>query len=138
MEKLEDEGYLKLPPLQATKSYRKRKIDITDRTDPGESIKGRVDEYGKIKISEVKADTIGLWNEYVQRYHYLEYRTPFGLHQKYFITGYRGQILGCILYTGASWALECRDRWIGWTARQRMGNLHRVINNSRYLIFRLV
>ncbi len=134
LEKLEDEGYLKLPPLHITKSYRKRKIDITERTDPDEYVKGRVDQYGKIKISKVKAETTGLWNEYVQRYHYLGYRAPFGLHQKYFITGPRDQILGCVLYTSSSWALECRDQWIGWGFRQRVRNLHRIINNSRFLI----
>jgi len=134
LEKLEDEGYLKLPPLHITKPYRKRKIDITERTDPDEYIKGRVDQYGKIKISKGKAETTGLWNEYVQRYHYLGYKAPFGLHQKYFITGHRDQILGCILYSSSSWALECRDQWIGWGARQRVRNLYRVINNSRFLI----
>jgi len=70
LENLQEVGYVKLPPLHISKPYKKRKIDITERTNPGESIQGRVDRYGKIKISKVKADTIGLWNEYVHRYHY--------------------------------------------------------------------
>ena len=28
-----------------------------------------------------------------------------------------------------------RDRWIGWNPQVRLGNLPRVINNSRFLIF---
>lgn len=134
LEKLHEAGYVKLPPLNIRKFHNKRKIAITAQTDAGESVQGRVDQYGKIKISTVEADTRGLWNEYVHRYHYLGYKAPFGLHQKYFIIGHRGQILGCMLYSSSAWALECRDQWIGWGVRQRVRNLHRIINNSRFLI----
>lgn len=134
LEKLEDVGYLKLPPVKITNVYRKRQIEDTRRSDAGETIKGRIDQYGEIKIIGVEGEAIGLWNEYVHRYHYLGYRSSFGLHQKYFITGNRDEILGCILYTSASWAVECRDRWIGWGERQRMRNLHLLINNSRFLL----
>jgi hypothetical protein len=43
--------------------------------------------------------------------------------------------LGCILLSGAAKVLRERDRWIGWSDRQRLANLPWVVNNSRFLIF---
>jgi hypothetical protein len=43
--------------------------------------------------------------------------------------------LGCVLLAGAARAIAVRDRWIGWNAPARRDNLHRVVNNSRFLIF---
>ena len=41
-----------------------------------------------------------LWNEYLDRYHYLGYSKPFGCSIRYFIICDKG-VLGCILVTGA-------------------------------------
>ncbi|MBW1834990.1 MAG: DUF4338 domain-containing protein, partial [Deltaproteobacteria bacterium] len=43
--------------------------------------------------------------------------------------------LGCVLFSGAAKSMGTRDRWIGWTEKQRLNNLAWVINNSRFLIF---
>ena len=76
----------------------------------------------------------GLWNGYVARYHYLGYKKPFGYVQRYFIEA-GSHRLGCILLSGPAKALTARDRWIGWSERQRLKNLPWVLNNSRFLIF---
>lgn len=39
------------------------------------------------------------------------------------------------MFAGAAKALAVRDRWIGWTEKQRLRNLAWVINNTRFLIF---
>ena len=52
---------------------------------------------------------------------------------RYFITSDRG-ILGCIMFCGASKSLKLRDKWIGWTTRQKARNQGWVINNNRFLI----
>ena len=76
-----------------------------------------------------------LWNEFVDRYHYLGYRHPIGSHQRYFIVDTKGRKLGCMLFSFASHILPNRDQWIGWNDKARRKRLDRVINNSRYLIF---
>ena len=101
--------------------------------DPGELIQGRIDQWGDVTINKVSRGQLSLWNEYVQRYHYLGYKIPFGLHLRYFIVSGE-RILGCMLYTASAWALECRDKWIGWTYEQKERNLYRIINQSRFLI----
>lgn len=135
LEKLEAQGHITLPPLRTEQIRRDVKIAIMQRSDPGESLSGSIDQYGGVKIRRAEKRDLGLWNEYVHRYHYLGYRICFGLHQKYFIELDTHQAVGCLLYTVAAWALECRDKWIGWTYDQRYRNLNKVINNSRFLIF---
>jgi hypothetical protein len=78
-----------------------------------------------------------LWNRYVERYHPLGYKKPFGYFARYFIESAEHR-LGCILLSGAAKALRARERWIGWNDRQRLANLPSVANNSRFLIFPLV
>jgi Druantia protein DruA len=76
-----------------------------------------------------------LWNELVERYHYLGYRVPVGGNLRYFVHSVSSQrILGCLLWSSPAWKMAPRDRWIGWTNEQRSRNLQLVVNNSRFLI----
>ena len=137
LEKLEAEGYFRLPAKQ--EEYQRNRpgkiISLTSRTDPSPDIDCKLKELGSVRVRVVNDKKwSGLWNEYVLRYHYLGYKRPFGYFLRYFVVSDRG-LLGCILFSGASKALTVRDRWIGWTERQRLRNLAWVINNARFLIF---
>ncbi len=46
----------------------------------------------------------------------------------------RGQILALLGFGAAAWKVAPRDRWVGWSRRTREQNLHRVVNNARFLI----
>lgn len=88
-------------------------------------------------ISSALSDRVSahcLWNEYVERYHYLGYKRSFGAHQRYFILSHNEQLLGCILFAASVWALEVRDQWIGWTKTDRSKRLNLVVNNNRIYI----
>ena len=135
LEKLEAQGEIKLPEVRKQKIREGVKISITKRSDLRESLFGSIDQYGALEIRGVEKEELGLWNEYIHRYHYLGYKIPFGLHQRYFIVLDKMQTIGCMLYTVAAWAVECRDKWIGWTYDERYRNLNKIINNSRFLIF---
>lgn len=73
-------------------------------------------------------------NDALARYHPLGYNKPFGYWARYFIESAE-HWLGCLLLSGAAKALSARERWIGWSERERLANLPWVINNSRFLIF---
>jgi len=77
---------------------------------------------------------VGLWNEYVERFHPLGYKGAFGYRLRYFLRS-GSQRLGCILLGGAAKAIAVRDCWIGWNEPARLRNLPWVVNNSRFLIF---
>ncbi|MEK6616260.1 MAG: IS4 family transposase, partial [Bacteroidota bacterium] len=82
-------------------------------------------------------DQQNLWNGYVEKYHYLSYKRPFGPHLRYFITSRKlqDQYLGCLLFAPAALSLKPRDEWIGWSDADRKKRINLVINNSRFLIF---
>jgi hypothetical protein len=135
LRKLESQGVIKLPAKRSKGGSKDQRITPTLQTDaPGEIILD-LSQVG-IWVQPVRESAqIRLWNEYVERYHFLGYKRPFGAHQRYFILSDQGQPLGCVLFAAAAWALEARDQWIGWTRIDRSKRLHLVVNNTRFLIF---
>ncbi len=107
------------------------------RTDAESPLVGTVSVFEPIELEAVrKSDDAHLWNEYVQRYHSLGYKTPFGAHQRYFIVsrtqaGYKR--LGCLLFAASAWALADRDNWIGWSKADRSQRLCRE-NHWQFMI----
>ncbi len=53
---------------------------------------------------------------------------------KYWVVSEHAGRLGGLSFHAASWHEQARDDFIGWSARARVHNLHRVINNARFLI----
>lgn len=135
LEKLETQGVLSLPEKQLSSGWGQKHIPQTNQTEAGELLEGSVGNLGPFSLVPVtEKEDIGLWNEYVSRYHYLGYKQPFGCHQRYFITSEHGK-LGCLLFSGAAKALRERDKWLGWSKDERLRNLGFVVNNSRFLMF---
>ncbi|MDP6526898.1 MAG: DUF4338 domain-containing protein [Kiritimatiellia bacterium] len=137
LEELERNGELQLPARQKRpKTERVRGAEHTPRTAaPDEAVVGKLGDVSPVRLDLVEEkDRAKLWNEYLDRYHYLEYRKPFGCTLRYFIGCERGW-LGCVLVAGAAKAIKTRDEWIGWSKQRRQQNLPWVINNTRLLIF---
>lgn len=125
LEKLEAGGFVRLPGkregYQGKRSL--KPIFLTSRTEPRDDIVGNLSELGSVRVEVIKdKKSRGLCNEYISRYHYLGYKKPFGYFQRYFVVSERG-LLGCIMFAGAAKALAVRDKWIGWTEKQRLRNL---------------
>ena len=89
-----------------------------------------------ISIEKVtQKEEIKLWNEWVDRYHYLGYRRPIGTHLRYFIYSEKKEKLGCLIFSFPLLSLPCRDNWIGWNEKERKRHLNLILNNNRFLIF---
>jgi hypothetical protein len=135
LEKLESQGFLKLPAKQVSSRKGLRKPCLTERSEPQPQIEGGIRDVGPVRLEVVRErQETELWNEYVNRYHYLGYKRPFGCFARYFVESERGR-LGCLLFAGAAKSLGKRDRWIGWSASSRLRNLGWVVNNTRFVIF---
>lgn len=136
LEKLESSGLIRLPEKRFSIKLKPKSVCLTDRTDPPRhEVCGKLSDIDSIRLTVVSTkEAKGLWNEYMQRYHYLGYKRPFGFRLRYFIESEQG-LLGCILLAGSAKGLGVRDRWIGWSYRQRLNNLPWVVNNTRFLIF---
>ena len=131
--KLQAQGLLRLPKKRVVRRSKQR-IGTTGRTDPRPAIHGSLSDVGTLRLEPIEGAGKKLFNEYLQRYHPLGYRQPFGYRMRYFIETDRGK-LGCLLLSGAAKSLGARDRWIGWTESQRLQRLAWVVNLSRHLIF---
>jgi hypothetical protein len=135
LERLNSEGKIELPEKRNLGNRTSRRVIPTAKTDAPADITGNLADVGAELKLVLDRYEVSLWNQYVERYHTLGYRLPFGAHQRYFILSDRSQPLGCILFSAAAWALEARDQWIGWTQTDRSKRLHLVVNNTRFLIF---
>src|SRR3989442_7116842 len=132
---LEAKGLLKLPAKPVFKGS-KQKVVLGQQSNPEPEVKGTVRDHAPIEVVPVRArEPMRLWNEYVERYHPLGFKRPWGAHQRYFIKGRGEQRLGCLMFGAAAWALAQRDQWIGWTERDRAQRLNWVVANTRFLIF---
>ena len=74
-----------------------------------------------------------LWNEYIDRYHYLGYQPLPGAQLRYFACANQG-VLALLGFGAAAWKTAPRDRFVGWSDEQRRIRLHLVVNNARFLI----
>jgi len=135
LERLEAQGLVRLPQRRPRVRRRPSAPSATRQTDAGAPVTGVLGELGGVGLGVVEgAEETALWNEYVERYHYLGYRSPAGCRLRYFVESGRGR-LGCVLLGGAARAIAVRDRWIGWTRAQRLRHLGWVVNNTRFLVF---
>ena len=140
LRKLEANGWVNLPkekhPMARTHS-RKETITVSTATEPETELGASVSTHSPIELEPVrKREEIRLWNEYIERYHMLGYKRPFGAHQRYFIWSRSlNRRLGCMLFAASAWALAERDAWIGWNKQDRAQRLHLIVNNTRFLIF---
>ena len=138
LEKLEREGRLELPAKVESKRRLAARtvpdLPVEDAT-PGPAVECELGCVQPVWLERVEDEgTTALWNAFVQRYHGLGYKPPFGCSLRYFIGSRHGR-LGCLLLASGARALRSRDEWIGWSAPQRLSNLPWVINNSRFLVF---
>ena len=135
MLRLQKDGLITLPVSQIPNPRQRARYEPTPATDPQLEIDQPVHELPPLRIEIVlgQGPQSRLWNEFMARYHYLGY-TPLSGHQMRYQV-YAGDTLVALLGFGASaWKLADRERLIGWTGEQRQRNLHKVINNTRFLI----
>jgi len=132
MLRMQEDGLIELPkPLRAKAVI--RKIKFTPATDPQDSILCPVNQLPHLQLQMVNKTNSSLWNEYIERYHYLGYTPLPGAQLRYFITA-NGQILALTGFGAAAWQTSPRDKFIGWDHEQRKRNLHLIVNNARFLI----
>lgn len=138
LQRLKDRGWLSsLPSIRRTTPRGPRIVVLNHESDPQSPILGSVAAYAPLEFDLISdAASRALFRQYIQRYHYLGYRVPFGAQLRYFVRSQRlpERILACLLFSSAAWKMAPRDRWIGWRDQARSLNLARVVSNSRFLI----
>jgi hypothetical protein len=127
------EGLIELPAprhkVNPCRSFARR----TPQAEPEPLLEAAVHELTGLRLAVVERTGSALWNEYIDRYHYLGYKPLPGAQLRYF--AYAGErLVGLLGFGAAAWKSGPRDEWIGWSRTQRHRNLGGVINNARFPI----
>ena len=131
--RMQDDGLLALPPPLNGNNNGRAYLRRSPQAEPGRPIiepAGRLDLHLDLVASQPESH---LWNEYIDRYHYLGYQPLPGAQLRYFARA-EGQPVALLGFGAAAWTTAPRDSFVGWTPEQRKARLHLVANNARFLI----
>ena len=127
-------GLITLPPPEKGNGNGRCGKKISARSDPDFPVTKNAGQLEKLHLQVITGkNESSLWNEYIQRYHYLGYQPLPGAQIRYFIRS-ENQILGALGFGAAAWKTSPRDQWIGWSHDKRTEKLHLIVNNARFLI----
>lgn len=134
LERLQAEGFLQLPALRQRGGRGPRRPAVPAPGGEPPPIEGAARECEPLELALVEGPAESRrWREWVERYHYLGCRVPFGAHLRYWVRSHDRE-LACLLWTSPAWKMQARDAWIGWSDQQRRRNLQRIVNNGRFLM----
>jgi len=136
LQTLHERGWLPWLSIQP-KKLRPRSTEWDERSDAQAPLTGVIGDYLPVQLQLLdNADDRRLFRQYIQRYHYLGYKMPYGAQLRYFVRSLQPPcpLMACLLFTSAAWKMAPRDAHIGWSQATRQPNLPLIINNSRFLI----
>ena len=132
--RMQNDALIKLPAPLNSNGNSKHVIVKTTQTEPQTPIINPVKELRGVHLELVSTKNDSrLWNEYIDRYHYLGHKTLPGAQLRYFARSDEG-LLALFGFGAAAWKTAPRDNFIGWTPSVRENRLHLIVNNARFLI----
>ncbi len=137
LEGLESSGILRLPSRKGGGRTARPLADDEGADVSPVTMSGKVGEVGPVSLELVQTrQQQRQWRGWVDRYHYLGCKVPFGAHLRYFVrtTRPQPQLVGCLQVSSPAWRMAPRDHWIGWDDTERLRGLQRIVQNSRLLI----
>jgi hypothetical protein len=133
--KLESQGHLRLPPLQVQKRRAPRPVSwLADWRQP-DAWEASLAQIRPVKLEPVSAGSAaaGRWAFYLDQYHYLGLRVV-GENLGYLAMDAHGRDVAAVLFGAPAWRCAPRDEFLEWDDSQRRQQLHRLANNTRFLI----
>lgn len=133
--RMQRDGLIDLPALPAPPPANfQRRVQLSAASDPQPPITQAVHELPDPHTQIVRGRANSrLWNEYIERYHYLGHTPLPGAQLRYFVS-VNAQPVALLGFGAAAWKTAPRDQFIGWNPSQRTARLHLILNNARFLI----
>jgi len=132
MLRMQADGLIQLPSPRRPRPD--PQVHLTCRSDPGITIEQPASTLRPLQLQVVRNKTDSrLWNEYIERYHYLGHKPLPGAQLRYFVHAAE-HLVALLGFGAAAWQTAPRDQFIGWSSALREKNLHLVVNNARFLI----
>jgi hypothetical protein len=87
----------------------------------------------RISVRQVRTEERVRFDQLLEQRHYLHSSRLGGQSLRY-VAEVDGEWVALLAFSGPAPNLKARERWIGWTPRQRARRLGLVVNNSRFLV----
>jgi len=134
--KLERAGCIRLPARRgpSVNGHRNRRVEAP--AAPEQPLCGALRELQPLRVSIVApgSSDVRLFQGLLAHEHYLGHRNTVGENLRYLVRDRHGRTVACALFGSAAWKCADRDAFIGWDQPTREANLHRLTNNTRFLI----
>ena len=135
MLRMHRDGLIRLPSPNRKNGNGKNYPKLSSLSDPQNPISAPAGELGELSLHQISTPKdSSLWNELIQRYHYLGHKPLPGAQIKYLVYCSSGDLLATLGFSAAAWKVAPRDRFIQWSPHQRVQNLHLIVNNARFLV----
>jgi hypothetical protein len=133
--KLEAQGHLRLPALQVQKRRAPRPAPRLPHWQQPETWEARLGQIRPVKLELICAGSAAAlrWAFYLDQYHYLKLRVV-GENLGYLAVDAHGRDVAAVLFGAPAWRCAPRDEFLEWGPAQRPEQLHRLANNTRFLI----
>jgi hypothetical protein len=135
--KLHRGGQLRLPEIDQRSIPRPQRVLTEPPRLEAASVESSLESLQPVSLLRIdSADSAHsrIWNELMNREHYLGAGPLCGAQIRYLVGSGAGEWLGGLAFSAPAWRVEARDRWIGWNDEARREHLQEVIANSRFLI----
>ena len=139
--KLDARGYVELPPRRQTPTNRMmRRRSIAAGEWDATPVTGTLRSVGRLTVREVSTEDRAREQcaAALRQFHYLGWGGAVGENLAYTATDEAGRLFACMVFGSPAWKCAARDGFIGWNAEQRQRHLHRITNNTRFLILPFV
>ncbi len=134
MLRMHRDGLIELPSPRGKNGNGRIRPKQTAAGEPGKPVTESVGRLGELEFRPVLTRTDSrLWNELIERYHYLGYQPLPGAQLRYLVFG-GSRLIAAMGFGASAWKVAPRDKFIGWTAKDRTDKLSLVVNNARFLI----
>ena len=88
---------------------------------------------GSVRVRVAAAEERGWFDAQLAERHYLGAGRSVGDYLRQIVT-VRGRVVALLAWGPACYALKDRDRWVGWSANQRVERLKLIVQNRRFLV----
>jgi hypothetical protein len=94
---------------------------------------GEASALDRVQVRELRPDERSEFDWRLEEQHYLASSVLVGESLRY-VAELDGQWVALLAFSAPALHLKGRERWLGWSARQRARRLGLVVNNSRFLV----
>ena len=133
--RLQKDGLIQLPKPLTKNGNGQARPRLTPASEESKAVLEKVwalDPLGFAKVQ--RAADSRLWNELIQRHHYLGYCPLSGAQMRYLVWSAEGRLLAALGFGASAWQIKPREQYIGWDDKQRRRGLHLIVNQARFLI----